>query len=65
VIGAACCGRTGEIGEAWALIENADASTPQVKINDNLPSIDKTASLAGFLGTLRFALGIGGTRQRF
>jgi hypothetical protein len=57
VMDAAGCGRTDEIGEAWALIENADASTPQAKTNDNLPNIERTPSLAGYLGTLRCAVG--------
>src|SRR5262245_43310754 len=45
-----CCDRTGENGEACALIENDDASTPQVRTNDNLPNIDETPLLAAFLG---------------
>jgi hypothetical protein len=47
------CGRTDENGEACALIENEDANTPQVRINDNLLSIDKTP-----FGTLRFLLNL-------
>jgi uncharacterized ParB-like nuclease family protein len=62
---AAGCGRTDEIGEACALIENDDASTPQVRTNDNLLNIDKTPLLAAFLGTLRFAVVNGSTRRRF
>ena len=49
------CGRTDESGEACALIENDDASTPQVRTNDNLLNIDKTPLLAAFLGTLSCA----------
>jgi hypothetical protein len=37
---AVCCGRTDENGEACALMENDDASTPQVRTNDNLANID-------------------------
>jgi hypothetical protein len=59
------CGRTDEIGEACVLIENDDASTPQVRTNDNLPNMDKTPLLATFLGTLRCAVGNGSTRRRF
>jgi hypothetical protein len=40
--GAAGCGRTDENGEACALIENDDASTPQARTNDNLLNMDKT-----------------------
>jgi hypothetical protein len=40
--GAAGCGRADEIGEACALIENDDASTPQARTNDNLVNMDKT-----------------------
>jgi hypothetical protein len=36
------CGRTDVNGEACAVIENDDANTPQIRINDNLLSIDKT-----------------------
>jgi hypothetical protein len=43
------CGRTDENGEACALIENDDASTPQVRTNDNLLNIDKTSLLIAFL----------------
>src|SRR6185295_5826319 len=53
------CGRTDESGEACALIEKDDASTPQVRNND------KTPLLAAFLGTLRCAVGNGSTRRRF
>jgi len=35
------CGRTDKNGEACAHIENDDASTPQVRTNDNLLNIDK------------------------
>jgi len=56
------CSRTEEIGAACALIENADASTPQVRTNDNLLNIDQTPLLAGFLGTWRCAVGSGSTR---
>jgi hypothetical protein len=42
VTGAAGCGRTDENGEACALIENDDASTPQARTNDNLFNMDKT-----------------------
>jgi hypothetical protein len=59
------CGRTDGSGEACALIENDDASTPQVKTNDNLLNIDKTLLLAAFLGTLRCAVGNGSTHRRF
>jgi hypothetical protein len=38
---AAGCGRTDENGEACALIENDDASTPQVRTSGNLLNIDK------------------------
>jgi hypothetical protein len=50
------CSRTEEIGAACALIENADASTPQVRANDNLLNIDEAPLLAGFLGTWRCAV---------
>ena len=59
------CGRTDESGEACALIEKDDASTPQVRTNDNLLNIDKTPLLAAFLGTLSCAVGNGSTRRRF
>jgi hypothetical protein len=49
---AVCCGRTDESGEVCALIENDDASTPQVRTNDNLPNIDKIFLLIAFLGAL-------------
>jgi hypothetical protein len=62
--GAPGCGRTDEIAEACALIENDDASTPQVRTNDNLLNIDKTPLLAAFLGTLCCAVGNGNTRRR-
>jgi hypothetical protein len=39
---AAGCGRTKENGEACALTENDDASTPPMRTNDNLLNIDKT-----------------------
>jgi len=58
VMGAvAGCGRTDEIGEACAPIENDDASTPQARTNDNLLNMDKTLPSAAFLGTLRRAVG--------
>ncbi len=34
-------GRTEEIGEACAPIENDDASTPQARTNDNLLNMEK------------------------
>jgi len=43
------CGRNDKNGEACALIENDDASTPQVRTNDNLLNIDKTPPLAVFI----------------
>jgi hypothetical protein len=57
------CSRTAEIGAACALIENDDASTPQVRANDNLLNIDETPLLARFLGIWRCAVGNGSTRQ--
>jgi hypothetical protein len=42
------CSRTEEIGAACVLIENDDASTPQISINDNLPTIELTLLLLGF-----------------
>ena len=40
--GAVGCGRADENGDACALIENDDASTPQARTNDNLLNMDKT-----------------------
>jgi hypothetical protein len=50
------CGRAGEIEDACALIENDDASTPQVRTNDNLLNIERTSLFAAFLGTSRGSL---------
>jgi hypothetical protein len=46
------CGRTDESGEACALIEKDDASTPQVRTNDNLLNIDKTPSFSSLPGNI-------------
>ena len=47
------CGRADEIEDACALIDNDDASTPQVRTNDNLLNIERTPFFAAFLGTSR------------
>jgi hypothetical protein len=59
------CGRAGEIEDACALIENDDASTPQVRTNDNLLNIERTPLFAAFLGTSRGIPWNGSTRWRF
>jgi hypothetical protein len=43
------CGRTDRNGEACALIETDDASTAQVRTNDNLLNIDEPLLLAAFV----------------
>jgi hypothetical protein len=59
------CGRTDEIEEACALIENDDANTPQVRTNDTLLNIDGTPLFAAFHGTFLAFVGNGTTRRRF
>jgi hypothetical protein len=59
------CGRADEIEDACALIDNDDASTPQVRTNDNLLNIERTPLFAAFLGTSRGIPWNGSTRWRF
>ncbi|MGH6826314.1 hypothetical protein [Methyloceanibacter sp.] len=58
------CDRADEIEEACALIENDDASTPQMRTNDTLLNIDRTLFSQPSLEHRVVLIGNGTTRRR-